>query len=181
MLQIDILGITSDYKVTTISSKDYVITWNRQFERNYMKWFLAPINETQHEYSLVAYIDSNVNDNLLVLSFSYNPDTLSFDEPLRSLIMADTVGQNFNGDFFQHLIAAQTSWIDKKTGTKTEAGIVELLDYCGVLGARLVAPVGDQSVYQVVGQIPAIAGQTSYALGTTSWNGISRAVGYFFH
>ena len=92
-----------------------------------------------------------------------------FFEPPLSLVKTPDGVPTVTAPFLTSLHVQRVAYTNSQARWRTTGGLFQLFDNFGLLGARLLAPDLEQggASYEVVGQVPAIAGQMSSAIG---WN-----------
>ena len=162
-----------DFQVSTSAdTRDYRIDWN-----------LIDVNE-DGKVDLVGSLTAHGNTELKVAVFpglndSDRPTAIAstrgyplwgFDNPVVSgLGISKDVTNFFAAPFMKTLVTHNVDYKYPNTTDKvSKAGLLTFFDNLGILGARMAAPVfqnGSGFRYEIKGQTPAIAGQTSRGLG----------------
>ncbi|KAJ6528628.1 hypothetical protein DFH09DRAFT_1371197 [Mycena vulgaris] len=176
-IRIDLLdfGRNSHHKVSEQkrNTQTYEVTWNvHSGGANYLTWFFVKGHEHEHDTLVTVALTDNADPGLVVVVF--RAGSYAFDPPIVSEIMlGPEQGTLLTAKWMTPLRAMQTSYTYPTPGKNgqavtTHAAILIFFDNYAVLGARVLAPVkrGDLR-YEFKGQNPAIAGQTSGALGMT--------------
>ena len=178
LIRIEIIQLTRTPTATvaleTLFSKEIYIHWNATSPSEYLTWFVADVNR-DGILDLVAYTSSNTHQILQVIVFPGLPETIGFDDPIVSDIQLESgIGKLLTASFMKPLYTRQASYTypageldHSSSDSTTEAGILSFFDNFGILGVRMMAPVtaADTFRFEFKGQIPAIAGQLSDALG----------------
>ena len=163
-LRIRLLSTSGSPRPELLSSQTFPITWNASSK--YTSFSFLTTHE--HSSSLVVLLEdpeTAASSTLVFPRGSANDFLAPIVSPVKVPLGVPTV----TAPFLKSLYVQQVPYIDRRTGRKTSGGLLQLLDNFGILGARLLAldPDREQLSYKVVGQVPAIAGQTSDAIG---WN-----------
>ena len=174
-IRIDLINLTrsssGDISPTLVQSQTFTITWSAFFPQDYLIWFLADVNVDDYLdlVTLVRKPDGSLN----VIVFPGQSD-FTFGDPIISEITLDpSKGSLFDASFMTHIKAGRAQYVyPNSNGTTSYTGIMAFFDNYGILGSRLLAPVGSGTyAYELKGQTPAIAGQISRGLGImdNSW------------
>lgn len=166
--------------ITTLSQQTYP-TFDPRACTVSLTWFLTPL-ETSSAPSLIAYCLSS-SPQSTVSTAVWSPLTASspagYQKP-RIVSFGPEYKPHFNGAFAKDILTTTTRVFSPTTQLPgaASAGLLQLFDNYGILGARLLNPVrGDETAYAVVGQVPAIAGQLSEALGGAGDAGLGFVFG----
>lgn len=131
-----------------------------------LSWFLTPLLQNALP-AVIGYCVSAPSSTISTVVFEPLPNSQSGYQQPRITTFASDYLPKFNGPFTMDILTATTKVFSPRTQLpgSVSAGLLQLFDNYGILGARLLNPVkGDESAYTVVGQVPAIAGQLSQAL-----------------
>lgn len=176
-VRIDVLQL-STMSVTTISSSEFKATWSGQ---NYLTWFHSDV-DADGKLDLVGLVAAN-DESLTVLAFKPKPDEFSgFESPIISRITSDK-GTLLTAPFMEPISAGQAAYRFPNFTYQVDSGILMAFDNYGVMGIRLLRSKSYNGTlsYEVGGQLPAVAGQISAALGqvTRLFETKKEAVGLF--
>lgn len=158
--------------------QQYGITWHGLIENDYLLWFLHDVNG-DGVLDLVAYCSDASIVFIDVVVFPGLKDG-TFGKPVISPIAVDSnIGRLFTAGFMTPLYTTQASYTYPGTGGKTTTGaVMSFFDNYGIIGARIVAPVGGGSyAYMLAGQDGAISGQRALTIGSrpAKWMGSTTA------
>lgn len=161
--RIDVLDIdTSEGTVGVLWTKEYKITWDEPANEQYLGFLLLDVSENGYD-DLVALI--NTNDSTLTTVVFPNIPRDVFSEPVVSTI--SILKSLFNPTFFKSVLVKSASYDYLTSGVSIKTAILQLFDNYQLLGARLLAPVKHKSFqYELKGQTPSIAGQTTVGTGS---------------
>lgn len=166
--------------ITTRSHQTYP-TFDPRACTTSLTWFLTPLKPGSSP-SLIAYCVSSFPQSTVstaVWSPLTAPNPRGYQQP-RIVSFGPEYKPNFNGPFAKDILTTMTRVFSPSTQLPgaASAGLLQLFDNYGILGARLLNPVsGDETAYAVVGQVPAIAGQLSEALGGAGDAGLGFVFG----
>ncbi len=158
--------------------QQYGITWHGLVENDYLLWFVHDVNG-DGVLDLVGYCSDASNVFIDVVVFPGLKDG-TFGKPVVSPITVDSnIGRLFTAGFMTPLYTTQASYTDPgNEGTTTTGAIMSFFDNYGIIGTRIVAPVGgDSYAYRLAGQDGAIAGQRALTIGSrpAKWMGGTTA------
>lgn len=145
-------------------------SWGNPPENHYLKFLLLDVSHNGN-LDIVALL--NIDDSTLRTVVFPSLGDYSFGEPVVSTISIPE--SLFNPAFFRSVLVAPAEFQYPETqgNLKVNTGILQFFDNYQILGARLLAPTSPTSLnYELKGQTPAIAGQTTVGagLGGMNWN-----------
>jgi hypothetical protein len=173
-LRIDVVKVIDAQSIELTFSKRYPVTWGNPSNAQYLKWLLLDVNENGCP-DLVALI--NTDDSTLTTVVFPNIPGQFFNNPTVTTI--NIPNSLFNPTFFQSVLVKPAVYEYPSTKVRVKTAILHLFDNYQLLGGRLLAPTEPRSFnYELKGQTPSIAGQTTVGSGSQypgDWQGLLAA------
>lgn len=149
--------------ISLLSTNLFPVTWDPATV--YTSWLLAPLTSPSSP-SLVALLTHPITGALTTLAFAPGPDN-TFLKPVIKAIDHPSLS-TFTAPYLPSIQVQVVNYFHRATNQPRPGALLQLFDNFGVLGARIMSPgdyLTDKLEFRVLGQTPAIAGQTSKAIG----------------
>jgi hypothetical protein len=155
-------------KIKILSSAEYIIQWDRKSEYRSIMFTQNSDNPSSSELPSLTLLMSEPKTHILFTVVFPAISGYRYGYPVTKLITPPGKVETFTAPFLNSIRAEPVAYT-YKSGKTTKAAVLQLFDNFGVLGARLLAPMlgenNEKYQYEAVGQVPAIAGQSSKAIG----------------
>ncbi|KAH8586996.1 hypothetical protein B0O99DRAFT_643049 [Bisporella sp. PMI_857] len=165
-IQIDILSINGP-AVKLVKTQTFPITWGSLPTTSYLSWNLTTVYFSLYR-DLVAYVSDTTNTAPMLIIFP-GISGPGFGPPqVVNLSVPAANTSFFSADFMNPVFTRGVTVFNPLISRLRQAGFVSFFDNLGILGVRAVGSNGTTAnpySIGILGQTPAIAGQSSAGLG----------------